>query len=168
MIQSCTIQTPMYHLPSWNSNNILLVNVYVYCVVNIVVHYDTALWCQFLIASCLCVFVVLIYILYSCVLSTFDCLLSVWLSHVHMYFMQMCAVNMWLFDVIVLLLCLYIYICVLYSCVHLVCLYVLYTAVFRQPLIVCCLCVFVRLIYTLCKLCSVTFNWMLSESFLSG
>jgi hypothetical protein len=112
-------------------SNILSVNVYIYiyCVVNIVVHSDTVLWCQPLIVCCLCVFVMLIYILYtavccqplivcclsvfvrlictlySCVLSTFNCMLFLWFCHVYMYFMQMCDVNMWLYAVCVLLLC---------------------------------------------------------------
>ena len=120
-------------------SNILSVNVYIYiyCVVNNVVHSDTVLWCQPLIVCCLCVFVMLIYILftavccqplivcclsvfvrlictlYSCVLSNFNCMLSLWFCDVYMYYMQMCAVNIWLYVVCVLLLCLYIYIYVL-------------------------------------------------------
>jgi hypothetical protein len=169
-------------------SNILSVNVYIYiyCVVNIVVHSDTVLWCQPLIVCCLCVFVMLIYILftavrcqplivcclsvfvrlictlYSCVLSTFNCMLSLWFCHVYVYYMKMCAVNIWLYVVCVLLLCLYIYICFTAEwctpsfvvCVLLVCLYVLNTAVICQPLIVCCLTVFVRLICTLYNMIS--------------
>ena len=132
----------------------MLVNVYVYCVVNIVVHYDTALWCQFLIASCLCVFAVLIYILYSCVLSTFDCLLSVWLSHVHMYVMQMCAVNMWLFDVIVLLLCLYIYIYVCYTAVCTWYVYMYSIQLCSVNLWLCVVCVFLHVFIYSIQLCA--------------
>ena len=92
----------------------------------------TAVRCQPLIVCCLSVFVRLICTLFCCVLSTFNCILSLWFCHVYMYFMQMCAVNIWLYVVCVLLLCLYIYICFtavwctpsFVVCVLLVCLYI--------------------------------------------
>ena len=91
-------------------------------------------------------------------------MLSVFLCHAYIYCIQLCVVNIWLFVVCVVLLCLYtfkLYSCVMDTfcvvCVLLICLYVLYTAMWCQPVILCCLSVFIRLICTLCKLCAANF-----------
>jgi hypothetical protein len=94
-------------------------------------------------------FVRLICTLYSCLLSIFNCMLSLCFCHFYMYFMQMSAVNIWLYVV----------------CVFLSGWYVLCTAVFCQPLIVCCLCGFFILICILCRCVLSTCDCMLSVCF---
>ena len=81
-----------------------------------------------MILCCMRDFVTNIFIIYSCMMSTFDCILSLWFCHEHMYSIQLCAVYLWLYVVCVLLhvymysiqlcavnLCMFLLICNLYN-----------------------------------------------------
>ena len=84
-IQLCVVNLSLYVVcifcqVNMYSMQLCAVNLWFYVVRGILSRlylFYTAVWCQFLIVFCLCSFVMSICILYSCVLSTFDCMLYV-------------------------------------------------------------------------------------------
>ena len=120
------------------NKNILLLNKKMYsiqlCTVN--------LWLYFV-----WVFLSGWYVLYaSCVLQTFNWMLSKCFYQVNMYSMQLCVVNLLLYV----------------ACMFLSCLCVLYTAVCCQPLILCCMRDFVTIIFILYSCVMSIFDFILS------
>ena len=116
------------------------------CVLSRIYLFYTAVWCQSLIVFCLCSFVMSMCIIYSCVLSTFDCMLYEGFCHDYIYSIQLCDVNLWLYFVFVVL---------LWACV-------LYTAVCCQPLIVCFMRDVVTIIFILYSCVMSIFDCILS------
>jgi hypothetical protein len=53
----------------------------------------TAVCCQPLILCCMRDFVTIIFILYRCVMSIFDCILCLWVYHKHIYILYSCVLS---------------------------------------------------------------------------
>jgi hypothetical protein len=95
---------------------------------------NTAVCCQPLILCCMRDFVTIIFILYRCVMSIFDCILCLWVYHEHIYILYSCVLST--FDCM-LYVCCCMFICIQYNCM---------LSTFDCMLYVCC-CMFICIQY---------------------